>query len=147
MNKNMISQLKTIEDGMNELLTAMTSLTQKSRSMGNNYEDKWVPNCDVVIAEGKLKVIVELAGIELDSIEIEIKEQVLIIRGSRSFYLPEHNVCYYHMEIETGLFERKIGLPDIGTQFNNPKVEITDGLLNIDFDIIDGGGCEVELKI
>lgn len=133
MDKNVFSKLKTIEDGMSNLLNAMTSLTHSKYTFQDSYDEVWTPNCDVYTTDSKFKIVVELAGIDKDSVEIIFTDSYLLLKGSREFDLPYGDVCYYHMEIDTGNFERVISFPDANIDKKNPVISFEKGLLKIEF--------------
>ncbi len=136
MKKNIYTQLKTIENGMSDLLSAMSSLTHNKYSFRENHEDCWTPNCDVYISDEKLHVIIELAGVNKDSIHLESTDKSLLIKGKRDFKFPYNDVCYYYMEIETGYFEREIIFPDIRIDYEKPDVKFENGILIVTFAIL-----------
>ncbi|MBI9031769.1 Hsp20/alpha crystallin family protein [bacterium] len=137
MNKDIFSQLKSIEDGMNSLLGAMSSLTHSKYTFQDNYDEVWTPNCDVYISNMKLHIVIELAGITKDSLELVFNDKYLLLRGTRDFGVPSSDVCFYHMEIETGAFERVIYFPEVQLDKEKPKVNFENGILKIQFDILE----------
>jgi len=137
MNKDIFSQLKSIEDGMNSLLGAMSSLTHSKYTFQDNYDEVWTPNCDVYISNLKLNIVIELAGVKKESIELVFSDTYLILKGNRDFGIPCCDVCFYHMEIETGAFERIVYFPEIQLEREEPKVNFENGILRIQFDLIE----------
>ena len=69
------------------------------------------PSVDCYLTEDppQLVVVVELAGVEAESIEIAVEERALTISGSRSRPRVPGQV-YQQAEIEYGRFERRIPL-------------------------------------
>jgi len=137
MKKDIFSRLKTIEDGMNSLLGAMSSLTHSKYTFQDNYDEVWTPNCDVYISNSKLNIVIELAGIDRESVELAFNDTYLLVRGSRDFGVPSCDVCFYHMEIETGAFERLVYFPDVQLDKDNPKVIFEKGILKVQFNLIE----------
>ncbi len=137
MKKDIFSQLKSIEDGMNNLLGAMSSLTHSKYTFQDNFDEVWTPNCDVYISDSKLNIVIELAGVKKESVELVFTETYLLLRGNRDFDIPSSNVCFYHMEIETGAFERAIYFPEIELDKENPAVTFTNGILKIQFNLLE----------
>jgi len=60
----------------------------------------------------ELTVIVELAGVEPEDIEIFVDDRALLIAGERRRPHPECRLSYYQMEIEYGPFQRRIALAE-----------------------------------
>ena len=137
MKKDIFSQLKSIEDGMNNLLGAMSSLTHSKYTFQDNYDEVWTPNCDVYISNSKLNIVIELAGVPKESIELVFNDTYLLLRGNRDFGVPCSDVCFYHMEIETGAFERIIYFPEVQLDKDNPQVSFKEGILKVMFDLIE----------
>ena len=74
----------------------------------------WSPNTDVFEGPNGLIVRVELAGVPLDGIEIQLDDQVLVIRGVRRD--PQNSATaagyrFRQMEMDYGPFERVLPLP------------------------------------
>lgn len=137
MKKDIFSKLKTIEDGVNNLLGAMSSLTHSKFTFQDNHDEVWTPNCDVYISASRLQIVIELAGVKQDSFELEFTETCLILRGNRDFQIPANDVCFYHMEIETGAFERTVYFPDVELDKDNPTVSLEKGILKVEFNLIE----------
>lgn len=56
-------------------------------------------------------VVVELAGVDPEDVEVAIADGLLVVRGHRSREARERSV-YQHMEIDYGGFERRVQLAD-----------------------------------
>jgi HSP20 family molecular chaperone IbpA len=89
------------------------------------------PRVDVYRTEDPpaITVVVELAGIEPDQVELAVSEGVLVIRGNRR-RSSGRGRTYQHMEIDYGAFERQIAL---GESIDSDGAEATYevGLLSI----------------
>jgi HSP20 family protein len=57
-----------------------------------------------------ITVVVELAGIDPDDVDAAVVDGVLVVRGRRA--RPAGNRSYQHIEIDYGVFERRIQLND-----------------------------------
>jgi HSP20 family protein len=55
-----------------------------------------------------ITVVVELAGIDPDEVDAAVVDGVLVVRGRRA--RPAGNRSYQHIEIDYGVFERRIQL-------------------------------------
>ncbi len=74
-------------------------------------ERLWKPSMDVYETREQIVVIVELAGVDEDSLEIEVSSKALKINGFRN-EVPKMEVCKYRLaEIQYGKFERVLILP------------------------------------
>ena len=72
------------------------------------------PSIDVVRTEepDELRVIVDLAGVDPADVHIVVHERALLIAGQRRRLHPDCRLSYHLLEIEYGLFKRRIGLPE-----------------------------------
>lgn len=74
------------------------------------YRTVWSPPCNIYDAGNALRVLVEIAGVSRDSLDLSIEEERLILRGSRSL-CPANSVGnYVQMEIASGDFELEVPL-------------------------------------
>jgi HSP20 family protein len=71
------------------------------------------PRVDVYRTEepSAIIVVVELAGIDPDEIELAVGDGALVVRGKRTRHAA-HGRTYQHMEIDYGPFERRIALAE-----------------------------------
>lgn len=88
----------------------------------------FLPAMDVFETEGELIVVVDIAGLNQEDIQLTLKGDVLKIYGNRS---PHVGSCKYHqMEIDYGPFERLLYLPapvdtqEISATYKNGLLEI-----------------------
>ena len=65
------------------------------------------PQVDVIRTDDppEYRVVVELAGVDSETLRIFADDQMLVVAGTRS---PDHGGRYFHMEIEHGPFQRRI---------------------------------------
>ncbi len=74
----------------------------------------WAPNTDVYESADDVMVKVELAGVDKESVQIELDGQTLIIQGMRRDPYGGESTAGYRfrqMEIEYGPFQRAVALP------------------------------------
>lgn len=90
----------------------------------------WVPRVDVYETRDKIIVLVEIAGVKKEDIDLTFHEGKLILRGTRQENYVSDPEIYYQMEINFGPFERVIPLPsDVDAQ--NAEAVYKDGFLEI----------------
>jgi HSP20 family protein len=84
-----------------------------------------------ILESGKYIILrVELPGVLRENIEIQIEEDVLILRGERRFEKESGHEKYYRMECSYGSFQRSFTLPKsiikqgIQAQFDKGVLEI-----------------------
>ncbi|OIP27146.1 MAG: Hsp20/alpha crystallin family protein [Chloroflexi bacterium CG_4_9_14_3_um_filter_45_9] len=71
----------------------------------------WQPAIDVYETDENVVVLVELAGIKQDEIEVLAQNNILTVRGERRDIKQGIKRTYSQMEILWGPFERNITLP------------------------------------
>jgi HSP20 family protein len=75
------------------------------------FEKAWKPLCDVYECDDHFSVIVELAGVDEEKVEVTLNQKVLSIRGRRKQCKPSGINNTYLLEINYGDFERILELP------------------------------------
>ncbi len=94
-------------------------------------ETRWAPNTDVYLTEEGLVVMVELAGIRREDLEITVEETRVTISGQRPDCCRGPNCRFLMMEINYGHFESTIELPQ-GYDLGKAKAAYQNGFLRVD---------------
>jgi HSP20 family molecular chaperone IbpA len=92
----------------------MTDIMQKMLHSGFSPGPKrleWAPAVDICELEDRYEIIVELAGVRREEIEVYTENRKLTVAGNRQDPTPEAKVCLHQMEIEQGPFRRTVTLP------------------------------------
>lgn len=79
-----------------------------SPGFGRRYME---PACDVFQAESNIVVLMDIAGIPDEEIELEVDGRRLVISGQRKPLGGRSHRVYSQMEIATGPFRRELFLP------------------------------------
>jgi HSP20 family protein len=90
----------------------------------------WSPNVDVYSADDQAIVLVELAGVPREQIQIEVEHDHLTLRGVRQ---PRHHGdgrVVFALEVPTGSFERQVHLP-FPVDASQASASYVDGFLEI----------------
>ena len=81
------------------------------RPAGARAPVAWEPPVDVLETERFVLVLVALPGVALDSVEVRIEADELVVSGAR-VYPPEMRTAVIHrLELPQGRFERRVRLP------------------------------------
>ena len=80
------------------------------RPVGFVTSPKWRPRTDVYETDQEIVVCVDLAGMRAEDLHVDIMDGVLTIAGER-VTRHEGKRHYHAMEIQVGLFERRLRLP------------------------------------
>lgn len=95
------------------------------------------PKVDVYLCgdPAKIVAVVELAGVEVEEVSLEVQGRDLFIRGRRKTAAPEGR-DYQQIEIENGEFERRVELAcDVDP--DGSKATYIDGMLKIELPVVD----------
>lgn len=88
------------------------------------------PPVDVYLTETDVVVVMEIAGIPEEEIEIEVEGRRMLIRGERKALSGPARRAYFQMEIGNGPFQRDIFLPaEVNPEML--KAVYKDGILEI----------------
>lgn len=91
-----------------EIQRFMEHVLEKRSSIILISGNAWAPPCDVFETEGGFVVVMELAGVDLNDVEILVKGQKLIVQGVRQEIPFPLKKDYYLMEINFGPFYREV---------------------------------------
>ena len=93
-------------------------------------EQVWKPLVDIYETDENIVVLVEIAGMSKENINVTIENDLLKISGIRPDYSPSTKMKLHEMEIDYGRFERivKISIP-IDTK--NIRAQYKEGFLQI----------------
>jgi HSP20 family protein len=116
---------------MDELFGDMFERTGLSR----RRSDSW-PAVDVAYSSDPPRVIVtaELAGVEVDELELQIEGRTLILAGVRGAADPEGDV-YQQVEIERGPFRRVVEL-GVEVRSDQASARYDDGMLRVELPLV-----------
>lgn len=92
---------------------------------------KFKPPSDVIEAEDKFIIWVEIAGMDADDFRLSLLNRKLVISGSRTLPTIDSSTSYHQVEIETGEFRLEYSLTK---PVDDTKVTANyhNGLLQID---------------
>lgn len=92
------------------------------------YRRAWAPRIDVYDTEDAVVAVAELAGVDSDSVTIEIEGDVVAFGGRREAPTPPECADYLQLEIPSGEFERTLKLPFL-IDAEQASATVKDGLL------------------
>jgi HSP20 family protein len=107
------------------------------RSLGPHRRAGFSPRVDVSYVGDPPRAIVtaELAGIDIDQLDLEIRGRELIISGSRGLPDDAEGRVYQQIEIEHGPFRRTVGLgADVAA--DQAKATYDDGMLRVELPLV-----------
>jgi HSP20 family protein len=91
------------------------------------------PAVDVAYVSDPPRAIVtaELAGVDIDELELEIQGRTLILAGKRAPVSPEQEEVYQQVEIERGPFRRVVEL-GADVRADQARARYEDGMLRVE---------------
>jgi len=75
------------------------------------YRTRWSPPCNIYETEEAVCILVEIAGMARDALDVSVEDQCLVLRGTRPAPCPGVHGTYRQMEIAFGDFVLEIVLP------------------------------------
>jgi len=94
------------------------------------WERLWRPRCNVYESNDHITVLVDLAGVRREALDIRADARALYLRGEREVPIPATVERCHHLEISVGPFEREIRLP-AAVDPERVSVRYEDGWLEI----------------
>src|SRR3989344_435370 len=119
--------LITIQERMNRLFDETIS---KTHAPGEEIGGGWSPPVDIYETEEHIILKAELPGVNKNDIEVEIKNNMLVLKGERKFEKNVQEENYHRMERSYGSFQRVFTLPykvneeGIKARYHNGILEI-----------------------
>ncbi len=105
----------------------------------------WYPSLDTYETTDALLIVVELAGVDKDDINITVQGNIMKIHGQRKEFPCSGKVRLHQMEIDFGPFERTL---EIGVPFRAEEIAAAykDGFLTITIPKHDGSSGTIEIS-
>lgn len=97
---------------------------------GKSGPTQWQPVVDIIEEAGQFRVKAELPGIEKKDIHVDVKDNVLTLKGERSAEKTDEGEHYYRRERSFGSFTRAFSLPE-NVDAAAIKADYKDGVLSI----------------
>ncbi len=120
-------QIRDIDDEVDRTFRGFLS---SNGVFGAFSERIWRPPTDIYDNEDEILIRMEIAGVDLDRVDIRFSDNVLRISGERESRRPKGNARLLLMEINRGRFKRSIVLRD-KIDVDNIKATYRDGFLEV----------------
>ncbi len=93
-------------------------------------EGKFMPEVNMVETDKAVEVTVDLPGLKPEEVQVEVRDQMLLITGERKEEKEEKGKTFHRVERRAGMFRRALQLP---VEIKEDKVEaqFTAGVLKI----------------
>ena len=121
-----LQDLSVLQREINQLFLKLQELDSSSRPQGL----AWSPPADVFECRGNLVVVVEVPGLQIDSLRLSAHDGVLQVSGERRERRPAGVVAFHCMERPHGRFTREIPI-DRALDVRGAKAKLEKGLLTV----------------
>lgn len=116
-------------------LEPFAPLFELTRQMAGNETRSFLPAADVVVTDEDVTVLMDLPGLKADDVSIELREDMLTVRGERPLpYQAETEdkgrQVWQRVERDFGKFERVLRLPT-GLDPDAITASMSDGVLTL----------------
>lgn len=116
---------------MGDLLQTMWITTRSVQYRSRDGSPRgWRPAVDVYEVDGVIHVVVELAGVNEDEVQVALESDTLVIRGERSPVCADRQRTVHEMGILYGPFEAEVYLPH-AIQADSVAAVYDNGLLHV----------------
>ena len=117
---------------MTLFLEPFAPLFELSRQVAGEPMRTFVPAADVVVTDDDVTVMMDLPGLKADDVSIELREDVLTVKGERTFPYPSNGDRRDWRRIERGFgtFERVLRVPN-GLDADAITASMDDGVLTL----------------
>jgi HSP20 family protein len=115
---------------MHKMTTAL-QFAKGRIAAAKEHETHWTPNTDVYATDSGVVIKVELAGMERENLELTIDGNHLRISGHRPDGCRSPHCKFQAMEINYGVFETLIEVPD-NCDLTRGKAVYQNGFLRVD---------------
>lgn len=121
-----ITDLALLQREINQLFERLAEVERANRPQGV----EWLPSIDAFDCRGNLVVVVEVPGLQPDSLKIQAREGTLVVSGERRERRPSGVVAFHCMERPHGRFTREIPL-DRALDVRHAQARLERGLLTV----------------
>jgi HSP20 family protein len=108
---------------------------------GQAWGRGWRPNTDVFESSEEMIILVELAGVRKEEVQLTLKGNILKLAGERRLFRDKADMAYRNMEVNFGPFERNLYLHE-NVDPDSIQAFYRDGFLEIKIQKRGKGGSE-----
>jgi HSP20 family protein len=121
-------ELSRLQSELNRLFTLFVE-SNKGASSGSS----WDPNVDLLDDGERIRVFVELPGVEAEDVTVTIRGRVLTVRGAKKGRIrSREGIRFFCMERYFGVFVKTLPLPS-PVNTHRATAKLKDGLLEVVF--------------
>ena len=121
-----LRNLISIQDRMNRLFDESL---HRQGSDGLEH-GTWTPPVDIYETESEIVLVAEIPGMDENDVEVEVRDNVLLLRGERKMEEDLNKESYHRVERAYGGFQRTFTLPQ-SVDSTNISAAYSKGVLEI----------------
>ena len=115
-------------NNLNQMFNRHARYAQNERS--ESKPDNWSPLVDIYEAADKFMLRAELPGVDKEGVSVSIDENVLTLKGEKSFVDAKEGEQWKRVETQYGEFKRSFTLPE-DIDADNVSAAYKDGVLEL----------------
>ena len=127
---NPLHDLMLLQDRMNRLFEDATERRARTEKSDEIETADWHPAADVYDTEGEYVIAIDLPGVDRSAVDIELDDEKLVIRGSRSLAQRAPDGAETKSTRPHGRFRRSFTLPSDVAE-DGIQAEYKDGVLQV----------------
>ncbi|MFQ5900434.1 MAG: Hsp20/alpha crystallin family protein [Thermodesulfobacteriota bacterium] len=120
--------LLNIQDRMDRFFDEALSITEGDRD--DLTRGTWSPAVDIYETDENIILKAELPGIARDDVDLEVKDNIMLLKGERKFNKDIKEENYHRMERSYGGFYRSFTLPNIIDK-QGVRAKFSNGVLEV----------------
>lgn len=120
--------LLSLQERMNKLFE--DSLVRTAYRPGEASQSTWTPPVDILEKDDEIILKAELPGVRLEDVDLQIKDDILTLKGERRFEKDQKKENFHRVERSYGLFSRSFSLPGTIDQ-TGIRAKLRDGILEV----------------
>jgi HSP20 family protein len=124
---NPFAEVSTLRDQVNRIFDDASQ--PRGEGSPQSSSRLWAPPVDVMENENELTLRLDLPGVDLEAIDVQLTGETLTIRGERRFERRESE-AYLHVERPYGTFQRSFNL-SVPVQAEGVRADYKEGVLTI----------------
>jgi len=120
------SALALLQQEVNDLFQRLALVDRSDRLPGS----EWQPAVDVYEARDRLVLVVEVPGLDPESVRVAFRERAVVVTGARQAPRPGPGVSFHCLERPHGRFERALPI-DVPVDVSRARATLGRGILTV----------------
>jgi HSP20 family protein len=122
--------IRTLDDMQRQMEQFLEHVIAHKQPVALLVSEVWQPRLDVYEMDGDIVVLVELAGVNQEDVQIIVNRTTLTVQGDRKHFGLAGNRIYHQIEVNSGPFRRSFDLPS-GVDADRAQARFEMGFLQI----------------